>query len=54
MSVIALKYCTECGVKRRFFQRLFAWDDELCDDCYIELMNSVHERRDESREKGSR
>jgi len=45
MKIIALKYCTECGAKRRFVERLFAFDSELCDDCYLELIESVRDRR---------
>lgn len=51
MKTIALKYCTECGSKRCFPERLFANDDELCDDCYFGLIDAVRERDNKGAEK---
>jgi len=43
---IALKYCQECGLRRRFFARLLANDDALCDDCYYKFIITVRERHE--------
>lgn len=46
MKFLSMKYCKDCGDKRRLIERLFAIDDELCDDCYFAFIKSVRERHD--------
>lgn len=46
MKLLALKYCQDCGKKRSFMGRLFATDDELCEECYYSFIKSIRERYD--------
>lgn len=46
MKILALKLCQECGIKRSYIDRLFCIDNELCDNCYFELVKAVRERHD--------
>ncbi|MEH5619585.1 hypothetical protein PO609_23115 [Enterobacter cloacae] len=46
MKLLALKYCQDCGKKRSFIGRLFATDDELCEECYYSFIKSIRERYD--------
>lgn len=41
MRFLAMKYCTDCGAKRSLLDRLTATDDELCDRCYFQYMESL-------------
>jgi len=50
IRILALRHCLECGARRFFSERLFANDNELCDDCYFSFIDSVRER-DEKRTK---
>lgn len=41
---LARKLCSDCGKRRGIIERLFALDDEQCDDCHFEYIREIRER----------
>lgn len=38
--------CARCGKKRNFIERLFALDDEYCDECQFDIDQEHREKRE--------